>query len=236
MTPRLAFLGLLLSLFGVSCGGRSVAQGTADGGQFGQPGQPDQPGQPPSPAPTPTATCDSACAAMVKMCPTYTQNCASECAMARAEATGCTAQFDAMLACLQSYGIVCDASGNAQPAQACTAAMHAVSTCGGGDTTSPTPRPTPAPPPTIVPPSPPALCPGMPAMPQGLACAGSGSVGSGGGGGTVNSMDCSDPYGNLWQSQCWGPSCTCLYNGTMYCQCTESTVSAYTSCCPGMAP
>ena len=164
-----------------------------------------------------TGTCAGACARIYQLQCTQSgtqteaqceQGCSA--ALAQAQKIGCTAQFNAVLACYQSGSITCDSQG--QPVTtACDTQTMALERC-----TNP----------------PPAGCGGVPYPASGVTdCTGFGGGNGLDAGPGTSTQTCSDGRGNMWTSTCSSSSCSCGYNGTTYCSCTIA--SGKSACCPG---
>jgi hypothetical protein len=164
-----------------------------------------------------TTSCAGACMRIYQLpCATSIGQTEAQCeqscptALAKAQMDGCTAQFNALVACYQSGSIMCDSSGMPDTS-ACGAQTSALDRCVN---------------------PPPAGCGGIPYPTSGVTeCTGFGGGGGPDGGIGTSTQTCSDGKGNSWTSTCGGSSCSCAYNGMTYCSCTIA--SGMSVCCPG---
>jgi hypothetical protein len=164
---------------------------------------------------TPIGTCAGACSRIYQLPCVATSSqteaqCEQHCAsgLAQAQNMGCGSQFAAILECVQTASITCDAQGNADTS-ACDAQTMAADRCAN---------------------PPPPGCEAIP-YPGGGAMSCTAAVEAPDAGPLDGTHSCSDSKGNTWTSTCTGASCSCGYNGMTYCSCMLT--SGGVGCCPG---
>ncbi len=166
------------------------------------------------------ATCASVCDRILQSgC--VQDACEKNCENARNASARCVSQFDAVLNCAAASSIVCGPMGEIEFPD-CDMLVSIYRACATG-----TP-----PPPLDAGISP--ECFTIPPPPEPTQCSGGGTATTTGGGLPSCASECRDNFGHSWSSNCYGTTCTCSYNGMIYCQCTVAGDSCLVgSCCPG---